>query len=166
MIPTRTFDDLTSFVLHLGAAEVALRTSEHRALDKAAQLIEKSAKAEIGVYQPEVGPFPAWAPLAESTMEDRVRKGYTPNDPELRSGALRKSISREVAGHEAVVGSDSDVTVYQEFGTSKMPPRPILGPAAFKNKKQIARIIGAHAVAAILFGKAAAGGPEYFYDEK
>jgi HK97 gp10 family phage protein len=166
MIPTRTFDDLTSFVLHLGAAEVALRTSEYRALDKAAQLIEKSAKAEIGVYQPEVGPFPAWAPLAESTVEDRVRKGYTPNDPELRSGALRESISREVSGREAVVGSDSEVMVYQEMGTSKMPPRPILGPAAFKNKKQIARIIGAHAVAAILFGKVTAGGLEYFYDEK
>lgn len=166
MIPTRTFDDLTSFVLHLGAAEVALRTSEHRALEKAAQLIEKSAKAEIGIYQPEVGPFPAWAPLAEATVEDRVRKGYTPNDPELRSGALRDSISRVVEGREAVVGSTSDVMVYQEMGTSKMPPRPILGPAAFKNREQIARLIGAHAVSAILFGGVVAGGPEYFYGKK
>ena len=30
---------------------------------------------------------------------------------------------------EAEIGSDSQIMVYQEFGTSKMPPRPVMGPA-------------------------------------
>ena len=163
MIATRNFDNLTSFVLHLSAAAVAVRVAERRGLEQAALLIEKDAKAQIGRYQPAVGPFPAWAPLADSTVSDRVHKGYAPDEPELRSGELRDSITHEVAGTEACVGSTSDVMVYQELGTSKIPPRPILGPAAFRNEEAIRRIIGEHVVSAILLGEVVAGGPEYFY---
>jgi hypothetical protein len=35
---------------------------------------------------------------------------------------------------------------YQEFGTPTIPPRPVIGPAAFRNKAKIMKIIGASAV--------------------
>lgn len=165
MIATKTFDSLSAFVLHLTAAEVAVRAAEHRALTKAVKLIEKSAKEEIGVYQPAIGPFPAWAPLAESTVADRVSKGFSPDEPLKRTEALRDSISSEVSGNEAVAGSDSDVMVYQELGTSTIPPRPVLGPAAYKNMEAIGKLLGSHVVSAILHGQVVDGGAEYFYGE-
>lgn len=122
----------------------------HAGLKKAAKLVEKSAKSEIGHYQPEVGPFQDWAELTESTQYDRERKGFTPDDPLLRTGELRDSISSDVKGLEAQIGSDSDIMVYQEFGTATIPPRPVLGPAAFKNKEKIRAIIGTAAVSGLI----------------
>lgn len=165
MIPTKTFDSISGFVMHLAAAELALRAGEHRALEAAAKLIEKEAKAEIGAYQPEVGPFVAWAALADSTVKDRVHQGFAPDEPLLRTGGLRDSIGHEIAGSEAAVGSTSDVMVYQELGTSRMPPRPVLGPAAYKNLEKVGKLLGSHVVAAILFGEVVEGGPEYFADK-
>jgi len=46
--------------------------------------------------------------------------------PWRQSGALAESI---VAG-ETIVASTSDVAVYQELGTARIPPRPFLLPAA------------------------------------
>lgn len=114
--------------------------------------IEKVAKAEFGEYQNAVGPFQAWAELAEATKDDRVAQGYTENDPLLRSGELRDSISHEASPLEAVIGSPDQVMVHQEFGTSKMPARPVLGPAAHNSKEIIEKIVGAAAVTAIVGG--------------
>lgn len=152
----REFQSVNDFALHLAEAAVAVRLVEHHALDRAAAIIEQSAKDEIGTYQPSVGPFNGWPQLAESTQKEREHLGFTPNDPLLRTGGLRDSISREVQGLEAVVGSTSDVMVYQELGTPSIPPRPVLGPAAFKNKKKIERILGEAVVEAMEYGAAAA----------
>jgi HK97 gp10 family phage protein len=150
-----TFDSMAVFALHLAESAVAVRIAEHHALTKAAKLIEKTAKAEIGAYQPAVGPFDAWAPLADSTVADRTSKGFTPDDPLLRSGELRDSIGYEVSGNEAAIGSTSDVMVYQELGTSKIPPRPVLGPAAYSNKEAVQAILGKAVVHAMEYGNAA-----------
>lgn len=91
--------------------------------------IKETAKDELGVYQPVVGPFNAWAVLADATQSGRTRLGYTPNDPLLRSGELRDSIESEVVGLAAIVGTKSEIGFWQEMGTSKMPPRPFIGPA-------------------------------------
>lgn len=149
---TREFSSIGDFLVHLAAAEVAVQAVSHRALDKAAEVIERDAKEQIGEYQPQVGPFQAWPQLADSTKEDRVRQGFTENEPLLRTGGLRDSISREVHQHQAVVGSTSDVMVYQELGTSHIPPRPVLGPAAFKSKQKIIDIVGRAVVHAIEYG--------------
>ena len=50
--------------------------------------------------------------------------------PWLETGSLRDSISYDVQGTEAVIGSGSDVAVYQELGTPSIPPRPFLGSTA------------------------------------
>jgi hypothetical protein len=46
--------------------------------------------------------------------------------------------------------------VYQELGTDRIPPRPVLGPAAYKNKDKIERILGEAVVHAMEYGAAAA----------
>jgi HK97 gp10 family phage protein len=150
----RAFTSFLDFAVHMAEAAVAVRVAEHHALDHAAAIVEKDAKKRIGTYQEEVGPFAGWAPLAESTVKDRVSKGFTPDDPELRTGELRDSISRQVEGLEAAIGSTSDVMVWQELGTEKMPPRPILGPAAYANREKIEKALGHAVLHALEYGAA------------
>lgn len=149
---TQEFGSIEQFLAHLTAAELALKQSSHRALDRAAQIIEEDAKAQFGEYQDQVGPFPAWTPLADATKANRVREGFPEDEPLLRTGDLRDSISREVDGNEAAVGSTSDVMVYQELGTSRIPPRPVLGPAALKNKEEIQHVLGESTMHALEYG--------------
>lgn len=104
--------------------------------------IEEAAKEEIGVYQPAYGPFEAWVPLAESTKADRVRKGYTENEPLLRSGELRDSIESEVVGLAAIVGTKSQIGFWQEVGTENIPPRPFIGPAYVRKIDPLMESIG------------------------
>jgi len=126
----------------------------HEGLKAVAKKIEKTAKGEIGNYQKEKGQFPEWAELADSTIAEKERLGYAlPDNPLLRTGALRDSITSEVKGLEAVVGSKSEIAAYHEFGTSKMPMRPFIGPAAFTNKAVIKKILGAAAVSGFYGGK-------------
>jgi HK97 gp10 family phage protein len=69
--------------------------------------------------------------------EVRARLSQPPGEnapyPALRTGELRASIGAHVedvpGGVVARIGSTSDVAVYQEHGTTKMPPRPFLAPA-------------------------------------
>ncbi|AVA33367.1 phage virion morphogenesis protein [Cupriavidus metallidurans] len=160
----KEFGSLAQFAAHLGTLEVSIVAEVRRGLTEVAKAVEKTARAEIGNYQPAVGPFPAWAPLADSTKKDRVRKGYTEDDPLLRSGDLRDSIGHEVGVTDAVIGSTSDIGVYQEMGTDKIPPRPFLGPAALRNEEEIQRILGRAAVRGLLAGAVLPAGLGYDKD--
>lgn len=158
------FKDLGSFAVHLVELEIKQVAALHVGLRLIAQLVEASAKAELGTYQPEVGPFPAWQPLSDFTIEQRVKLGYTPDDPLLRSGALRHAITHDVGLLEAVIGVKigsgtnpegvelSEVAVWMEFGTRIAPPRPFLGPAAFHNHERIKRILGGAVLSGLLGG--------------
>jgi hypothetical protein len=148
----REFTSISQMIAHLAVMDAAATLSLHHGLKKCAVAIEGTAKSEFGVYQGEVKPFPGWVPLADSTQAERVSLGFSPDDPLLRKGDLRDSVSHQVHGTEAVVGSDSDVMVWQELGTDRIPPRAVLGPAAIRNKALITRTLG-HAVAeGLLYG--------------
>jgi len=148
----KEFTSIGQMIAHLALMDAQATLSLHRGLKKCSVAIEGTANSEFGVYQPQVGAFAAWAPLADVTQAARVSLGYTPDDPLLRSGGLRDSVSHEINGLEAVIGSDSDIMVYQELGTDKIPPRAVLGPAAIRNKALIMRTLG-HAVAeGLLYG--------------
>ena len=139
---------LTSFIGHLGGMSVALGAHTGHALEKAAQIVEKEAKAEIGHYQDAAGPFAGWAELADSTKADRAAKGFPENEPLLRTGELRDSISHKVevtgpVSGKAVIGSDSDIAVYQELGTKNIPPRSFLGGALVRKSHAVAELLGA-----------------------
>lgn len=149
----KEFSSALAFAEHLVIVEQQIRVTAHKGLDAAARIIERDAKHQIGQYQAAVGPFPEWADLADSTEAEKARLGYPVDAPLLREGDLRDSIEREVDGLEAVVGSKSDIAEYQEFGTAKIPPRPFIGPAAFKNKEKIQGILGAAVVAGLTGGE-------------
>jgi phage gpG-like protein len=135
------FENLAAFAAHLAALEAGIATQLEKGLDHAAAHVQKTARDEIGHYQNAAGPFPKWAELTDGTKEDRVRKGFTENDPGLRSGAMRESIERQRQGLEAAVGSNDDHLVFFEMGTKTAPPRPVLGLAAHYEREAVGEII-------------------------
>jgi len=144
-----TFDSPQAFARHLKSMArkevIALRAG----LTTCAKLIKKTAKEEIGHLQPAVGPFAAWAELADYTKKEKEKLGYKFNDeynPLLREGTMRDSYQYEVNGFEAIIGSKMDIAAWHEFGTSRMPERPVLGPAAFRNKEKIKAVFGSSVV--------------------
>ena len=161
----KEFSSFGGLARHLTGVAVTVKVAEHHGLKQVAQLVEATAKAEIGHYQPKVGPFPAWAPLADSTEAQKAAKGYPAGAPLEASGQMRDNITHQVEGDEAVIGSPDERMVYHEFGTSKMPPRPVLGPAVYSNKAKIEQIIGKAVVAGLMGGQVVLGGSEYFLGE-
>lgn len=128
--------------------------ADRSALDRATALIQKTAKAKIGDYQPGAGPFVPWAQLAPSTIAEKQSLGYTgqvsEDDPLLRTGDMRESIERRFDHSVGLVGSDSDVMVYQELGTRTIPPRSVLGSAAVETADKVAKIVGEQTVIALM----------------
>jgi hypothetical protein len=135
----------------LGAAAIVETTRLE--LDLIGKTLTKEAKSEIGNYQPAMGDFEQWPELADSTKRDRVRKGFSENEPLLRTGEMRDSISYNVKGLDLAVGSTSDTMVYQELGTSRIPARPVLGTALYKHRDKIIKDLGLVAFETISLGK-------------
>ena len=52
---------LDGFLRHLPGLVSEVHHATHSALERAAVVVEAEAKGEIGTYQPEAGPFAAWA---------------------------------------------------------------------------------------------------------
>jgi hypothetical protein len=148
---------LTGFIAHLTVAQAMVNTTNRSALDQAARVVEREAKAIVGKYQTRAGPFAGWAELAQSTKNDRVRQGFSENEPGLRSGEMRDSIGRAVGRNEAVVGSNNEKLVRFELGTSKQQPRSVLGIAAVHKGPEVARILG-QGVVKHLVGQGVFGG--------
>jgi len=134
---TRSFNSFKSFGTHL----FALASEEHdvgaHLLAVIADHIEKDAKARFGEYQS------GWHALSDRTLEDKERLGYAPPDnPLLRTGATRDSISHVLIYPEAVIGSPSMVMLYHELGTRLMTPRPVIGPAVQASRVFIENQVG------------------------
>ena len=115
-----------------------------QAMERACRIVEKEAKDSLGTYHRAVGPFPAWAKLADSTVQQRTQQGWEPDEPLLRLGTMRDSIHHVVKGDVGHVGSDDPIAEYQELGTSAaghpIPPRSFLGRAAFVKEFAIHRV--------------------------
>ena len=148
----REFTSLAEFAIKLIELQAAEVVALQAGLEKVARAVEKTAKSEIGNYQNAVGPFPAWAELADSTESRKIAMGYAVDAPLLATGEMRDSIEHQVSGLEAEIGSNNDKMVYHEFGTSRIPARPVLGPAAYRNRKKIEMILGHAAVTGLLEG--------------
>jgi phage gpG-like protein len=131
----------------LGAAEMFTTLGleaehhNHHALESAAKIVQRQAKAYIGTYD---ATYPTvWLPLAESTKKDRVSKGFPEDEPLLRTGAIRDSIKYQADHHEANIGTDLQIAVWHELGTSRFVPRPFLEPALKEKTPEILEKIGA-----------------------
>ncbi|MGH8299400.1 MAG: phage virion morphogenesis protein, partial [Steroidobacteraceae bacterium] len=149
----REFRSFGAFAEHLLTREAVVVAAWHEVLEPIGAMVAHTAREKIGEYQDAEGPFPEWAPLAEATVEDRIAKGFSADEPLLRTGDLRDSISHAVEGLEVAVGSTSDIAVYQELGTERIPPRPFLGPAVYQNGGHIVAALGAVTVNGIAGGK-------------
>lgn len=146
----KTLNSFADMALTLVEREVAMAEALHAGLKKVAARVEKTAKAEIGRYQAEVGPFPAWPALADSTEERKAALGYPADAPLFATGEMKDSVEHQVEGLEAAIGTPDPKMVYHEFGTSRMPARPVFGPAGFRNRDTIRKLVGAAAVAGII----------------
>jgi HK97 gp10 family phage protein len=145
-----SFRNLDAFLAHLATVPAAVKVAQKHGLEEGARLIEREAKDLIGQE------YPGWEPLAESTVEEKRRLGYTgrdsATDPLYRTGELRASIQHRVDETSAQIGTDDPIAEYQEHGTTKMPPRPFMAPAAHRKGEAAANAIGkavGHAVAGL-----------------
>ena len=135
--------DLIGFAAELKAIDRDLEAMGPKIIERACQIVQKKARSAIGREHE------LWAPLADSTIKDKAAHGYKTPAPLLRSGAMRDSIEYTVSGNEGCVGSDSEIAVYRELGTSRIPPRSFLVSAAISSEDKIHRMVGASAVAAL-----------------
>lgn len=124
----------------------------HEALKHACVTVLVEAQTSLGEYQQASGPFAAWPQLAAATMEDRQRKGYTPDEPLHRSGDMRRSLEWTIKGHVGHVGTDNPYAEFMELGTTKVPARSFLGAAAFRKEYVIHKMF-AKAAANVLGGR-------------
>jgi len=149
----REFQSPGQFAVFLRQASAHARKGQEEGLRHAAQMFAEEAKSEIGHYQSAAGPFEAWPTLADATLNGyttdsgrhfpgKIELGHSPPDnPLLREGDMRDSIRATHDEHHAVVGSDSQVAVWQELGTKYMPARSFLGRAVFVKAKEALKII-------------------------
>ena len=126
----KEFADIASFLAHMAGVGARAVVAGHAGVERAAAAIEAEARREIGTYQEAAGPFQAWPELAPFTKADRLARGYSENDPGLRTGEMRDSIERTAQGEQAAVGSNDDKLLWFEMGTATQPPRSVLGTAA------------------------------------
>lgn len=137
----KEFQSPGAFARYLATLEARLPAARKKGLEAAAEMLKKEIQDEIGTYQDAVHGLPAWAELAERTVNERTGKGYSPNEPLFRTGELRATISYIVHDDHAVVGSPDPIMVYQEFGTPDaahpIPPRPVIGGSLFRKADKI-----------------------------
>jgi hypothetical protein len=144
---------LDEFIAKLEKAATEVPAGIEAGLHAAGEMVEKEAKAEIGTYQRgNTGPFGDWDELAAYTKEDRLKRGFSENDPGYRTGEMRDSIGHTVHGESAHIGSNDDKLKWFELGTVgkagelAQPARSVLGVALFRHGRAAADL----AVAALM----------------
>lgn len=100
------------------------------ALAKSGRVVRDEARSAIGTYKY------GWPPLDPKTIS---RKGA--DTPLLTTGGFRGSITYRVSGHSVEIGSNDRRADWFENGTSRMPPRPVMGPALEARKDEVVKIV-------------------------
>lgn len=139
---TKFFNLLEFATLELPALARDIEASGPAIVKKACEIVQARAKKTIGTDQE------LWAPLAASTIADKQQHGFPTPKPLLRTGEMRDSIEFQVDGLQGCVGSNSEIAVFQELGTSKIPPRSFLRSAAIASEDRIHRMAVAATIAA------------------
>lgn len=116
---------LNEFEARLSAAITRVVPELEIGLDKVGTLAVTLAAHYPGEYQP------GWPKLADSTLKDKADKGFPVPSPLLRTGEMAGSYKKELepAELEVVVGSAEKKALWQEMGTSRIPPRPVVALA-------------------------------------
>jgi hypothetical protein len=140
--------DLLGFVAQLKTIDRDLTDVGPAILARACEMVAKAARDAIGKEHE------MWAALAPATIADKVRQGYAVPASLLRTGQMRASIEWTVDAHrlEAAIGTDDQIAVWQELGTSRIPPRSFLVSSAISMEEKIHKM-AARAVVACLEGR-------------
>jgi hypothetical protein len=137
----KKFTSLTQFAEYLSKLEPIGEEHKVAALEAIGKYVKEKAQSKFGIYQDAVGEFPKWEELEDSTQEQRVRLGFSPNDPLYRTGELMNSIDYNVEPNKVQIGSANPIMEWQEFGTATIPPRPVLGAAMYESVEEIKKIL-------------------------
>jgi phage gpG-like protein len=121
---------LAEMAAKLIASDHILKAAEHEVIANSCAMVAGRAADMIGV------PQPGWAPLAAETLK---RKDGI-NTPLLESGEMRSSIAWNSDATEGFVGSNNKKAIWQELGTSRIPPRSFLGSAAIQMAPEIEKL--------------------------
>ena len=113
-------------------AELPIEQAGQEALAAAAEQLAQRVRAALSTPAPAAG---------EPSIGHEA--------PWRRTGELRDGISVQVDGNRVRVVSAGKAARAQEFGTVRVPPRPVLGPAAAAQGQAIADAVG-QAVAELL----------------
>ena len=124
------------------------------------------AKSYFGEYQSAAGVIPAWEPLAAGTLygfrhwrgqwiDGKIDLGYAPPDnPLLRTGETRDSISGTPSGNTGIIGSPEKKMLWQEMGTPHadypIPARPVLARAIVESIPDMQRECGMAAISLLV----------------
>jgi HK97 gp10 family phage protein len=142
---------LGEFVAQLALVKVMEAKAERDAVRRGVEMIAQEAKDIIGTE------YAGWPELADSTVARKQAKGQTgrisATDPEFATGELRASIGSQAEGLTGAAGTADPVAVYQEYGTSRMPPRSIFASAGHRKAIEVANAMG-NIVAEAIAGKA------------
>jgi phage gpG-like protein len=133
---------LLGFIAEIPAIQRDVEAAGPKIIEKACKIVQARAKKTLGTN------LASWVQLAAGTIADKQRQGFPTPKPLLRTGKMRDSIEYVVHGNEGAVGSNDPVAVFQELGTSRMPPRSFLVSSAISSSDQIARMATAATVAA------------------
>jgi len=148
----KEYKSFGAFARAIERAAAELEAAYATAMEAGALVVEAAAKAEFGHYQREdMGPMTPWEELKDATkwqhnmaiVNGEAADDAGENTPLLVTGDLRESIKHETEPKAFVVGSESEIMVYQEVGTPEgIPPRPVLGTAMYRNAEVVANLVG------------------------
>ena len=141
-----TFDSIDAFLAHLATLEAAVEAAQRKGETEAGKQLVRHAQAMIGAEDEK------WAPLAAATVAEKERYGWTgrvsATDPLLRTGEYRLSFSFRVDERGLLWGTDDPIGPYMEWGTIKMPARPVVSLTMFRHGEAAAYLIAGYMLAA------------------
>jgi HK97 gp10 family phage protein len=133
-MPTNGIWGLAEFALHLKVIERDMHELGPAIIRRACMMVAAEAKRVLGEG------YKDWPALQPETIA-RKMMGVSPL---LETGKMRASIEWSTShdGLEGHVGSNSDIAVFQELGTSRIPPRPFLARALHHKTDEIVKMAG------------------------
>ena len=144
----RSFPTIDAFLAHLARAPAEMQAAQRKGEEIAGAALVEHAKDLIGQEQE------GWPALAASTVEQKQRIGWTgrvsATDPLFARGELRASIANTVDQSGITLGSTDPIAPFHEYGTSRMPPRPVIEPTMVKHGQEATETIAEHVVAALV----------------
>ncbi len=150
-VTQRTFSSLASFSRFLDQRVEVIVPVGKLMLGATARILSRKVKSLYGDK--------VFADLAPATPAQRVRLGYAPNRPLLRSGALlRDQVEMGVAENVAGAGTPEVINAYHEYGyvnarTGRpVPPRPVFKLALEESAPKIMAMIEANVGVQLGFG--------------